>query len=445
MSAWQQKQVERQARFWELIRQGKTNTAACEAVGVERRQGYRWRKATGGRIPLAPRVVSGRFLSLEERLAIADLRRAGTGVRAIATELGRSPSTISRELTRNQSTAAAPRQRRPLPVYAPYAAHKRAELRGRRPKPSKLEHRPLAAFVHAKMDLKWSPQQISDELASTYVGQVEMRAVRVAEVDVQPGRHGDVAVPGELGAAVPGQRAAQLLGQGADGRDHGVADCGSAVPAGQMHQQYESGAALDQGADRGAAVRAQDQVALPVPGHGSVVGFSRAFADRDDVGEGGLACGGAAPRSAHRPAGPQLLVQVSAQMPAALDVQRLVDRLVGHPLAAGQQREHQRTPAPVLSKRHRPIDPQPRRTRSRGRRTQQPTKKNTERTNSCRGNASAIVEQSRCDDRLKPPRLSGTADAAAEACRRRSPTWAAGSNLLSRSTPPTPCVRHRRP
>jgi len=141
---------------------------------VERRQGYRWRKAAGGRIPLAPRVVSGRFLSLEERLLVADLRVAGKGVRAIAGELGRSPSTISRELRRNQQPAAVPRQRRP-PPYAPYAAHKRAELRGRRPKPSKLEHRPLTAFVHAKMDLKWSPQQISDELARTHAGQVEMQ------------------------------------------------------------------------------------------------------------------------------------------------------------------------------------------------------------------------------------------------------------------------------
>jgi IS30 family transposase len=175
MSAWQQKQLERQARFWEQIRQGKTSTAACEAVGVERRQGYRWRKAAGGRIPLAPRVVSGRFLSLEERLAIADLQRAGKGVRGIAAELGRSPSTISRELTRNHPAAAAvPGPRRP-PVYVPYAAHKRAELRGRRPKPSKLEHRPLAAFVRAKMDLKWSPQQISDELARTHAGEVVMQ------------------------------------------------------------------------------------------------------------------------------------------------------------------------------------------------------------------------------------------------------------------------------
>ena len=32
MSVWQQEQLERQARFWERIRQGKTNIAACEAV-----------------------------------------------------------------------------------------------------------------------------------------------------------------------------------------------------------------------------------------------------------------------------------------------------------------------------------------------------------------------------------------------------------------------------
>jgi len=38
---------------------------------------------------------------LEERLRIADLRLAGVGVRAIGIQLGRSPSTISRELTRN--------------------------------------------------------------------------------------------------------------------------------------------------------------------------------------------------------------------------------------------------------------------------------------------------------------------------------------------------------
>jgi hypothetical protein len=74
VSVWQQMQRERQARFWELIREGWTNTAACEAVRVERRQGYRWRKAAGGRIPGPPRPTSGRYLSLAERLAIARVR-----------------------------------------------------------------------------------------------------------------------------------------------------------------------------------------------------------------------------------------------------------------------------------------------------------------------------------------------------------------------------------
>ena len=65
--------LEKEARFWELIRQGSTNTAACEAVGVDRRQGFRWRTAAGGRIPRPPVAGTGRYLSLDERLKIADL------------------------------------------------------------------------------------------------------------------------------------------------------------------------------------------------------------------------------------------------------------------------------------------------------------------------------------------------------------------------------------
>jgi hypothetical protein len=50
--------------------------------------------------------VSPRFLSEDERVRIADLRRAGMGVRAIGGQLGRSPSTISRELRRNCERAS---------------------------------------------------------------------------------------------------------------------------------------------------------------------------------------------------------------------------------------------------------------------------------------------------------------------------------------------------
>ncbi|MCE0459804.1 helix-turn-helix domain-containing protein, partial [Curtobacterium sp. 20TX0166] len=55
-------------------------------------------------------------MSEEERLRIADLRLAGVGVRQIAAELGRAPSTISRELARNSSRNGD---------YRPYAAEKR--------------------------------------------------------------------------------------------------------------------------------------------------------------------------------------------------------------------------------------------------------------------------------------------------------------------------------
>jgi len=44
--------------------------------------------------------ISERFLSQDERITIADYRAAGFGIRAIAAELGRSPSTVSREIQR---------------------------------------------------------------------------------------------------------------------------------------------------------------------------------------------------------------------------------------------------------------------------------------------------------------------------------------------------------
>jgi hypothetical protein len=89
-----------------LMAQGSTLTAACDAVGVNRRTGHRWRQATGGRIPRAKPERSGRYLCLEERLRIADLHLAGRGVRAIARGIGRCATTVSRELQRNNPPTA---------------------------------------------------------------------------------------------------------------------------------------------------------------------------------------------------------------------------------------------------------------------------------------------------------------------------------------------------
>lgn len=47
------------------------------------------------------RQISGRFLSQDDRVRIADVRHAGVSMREIAAAMGRKPSTISRELGRN--------------------------------------------------------------------------------------------------------------------------------------------------------------------------------------------------------------------------------------------------------------------------------------------------------------------------------------------------------
>ena len=95
--------------FARLIARGVSNAEACRIVGVNPRTGKRWRHGRtittgrGRRLHYPPVIttrkaeVSPRYLSEDERVAIADLHRRGDTVRAIAADLGRSPSTISRE------------------------------------------------------------------------------------------------------------------------------------------------------------------------------------------------------------------------------------------------------------------------------------------------------------------------------------------------------------
>jgi IS30 family transposase len=75
---------------------------------------------------------SGRYLSFAEREEIALLRAERRGVCEIARQLGRSPSTISRELRRNAATRSGGF------VYRATTAQWHADRRARRPKPAKL-------------------------------------------------------------------------------------------------------------------------------------------------------------------------------------------------------------------------------------------------------------------------------------------------------------------
>jgi transposase len=88
--------------YWELIADGVGTVTACRQLGIGRKTGYRWRAETGGLAPQrdSEQMHSSRYLSLLDRQRIASLRARGLGVRQIAVLVGRSASTVSRELRR---------------------------------------------------------------------------------------------------------------------------------------------------------------------------------------------------------------------------------------------------------------------------------------------------------------------------------------------------------
>ena len=113
---------------------------------------------TGGIRP-APRSRSRLALTLAEREEISRAVAAGHSLRSIATSLGRAPSTISREISRNGGQRC----------YRAHQADQAAWDRARRPKICKLaEKRALAHIVGSKLQLAWSPEQIAGWLKQTY-------------------------------------------------------------------------------------------------------------------------------------------------------------------------------------------------------------------------------------------------------------------------------------
>ena len=90
--------------------------------------------------------LSGRYLSFREREEIAILRATGCGVREVARRVGRSPSTISRELRRNAATRSGGLE------YRATTAQWHAERRARRPKTARLAADPrLRRYVQDRL------------------------------------------------------------------------------------------------------------------------------------------------------------------------------------------------------------------------------------------------------------------------------------------------------
>ena len=177
-------QAGKREHYARLIAQGFNNSEACRVVGVNRKTGKRWRHGRtittrdGRKLHYAPvvgagavkREISPRYLSEDERVQIADLRRAGAGVRAIAERLGRSPSTISRELRRNRDPGSG--------QYRPFTAHKLAAQRRARPRAGKIARDgALRQFVRDRLEERWSPQQVSQALRAEFPGEAARHVV----------------------------------------------------------------------------------------------------------------------------------------------------------------------------------------------------------------------------------------------------------------------------
>jgi transposase, IS30 family len=191
--------------FLRLRSDGVSRRQAAEQVGVDKRTAQDWDKGIrqfyGGRVYADGRVVkyrpaemlanvknprnayghnntrctlerlersiSARYLNLTEREQIHDLTTSGMSVRQIGQRLGRSPSTISRELRRNATQALG---------YLPYSAHRIAAVRRDRPKERKLQRRGrLRQYVAHGLRRRWSPEQISRRLVRDFPGDLEMR------------------------------------------------------------------------------------------------------------------------------------------------------------------------------------------------------------------------------------------------------------------------------
>ena len=154
-----------QELVWELWGEGTSLRAVARKLCARPEYVRRYVTSTGGVKP-APRKRSKRCLSKHEREEISRGLARGESCRAIAAAIGRTHTTVSREVDRNGG-----RER-----YRAHDADEAAWGRARRPKSSKLAvSSRLRGVVEERLELEWSPEQISAWLARTYAGELAMQ------------------------------------------------------------------------------------------------------------------------------------------------------------------------------------------------------------------------------------------------------------------------------
>lgn len=149
------------AEIWDRWQAGESMSSIGRGFDRESSSVFSVLSPTGGIRP-AERRRSPRALSLVEREEISRSLGVGLSLRRIARQLGRAPSTISREVLRNGGSER----------YRAARSDQAAWDRALRPKPCKLACRPgLARTVSAKLQRKWSPEQIAGWLKRTWPGE----------------------------------------------------------------------------------------------------------------------------------------------------------------------------------------------------------------------------------------------------------------------------------
>jgi len=151
--------------LWQRWREGDSIAEIARALG-RRPPSVRYILSCLGGIFPVQRTRAKNALTFSEREEISRGLGAGESMRSIATQLGRPPSTISREIGRNGGRYD----------YRATRADEAAWHLARRPKRCKLAmNKRLCYQVANKLALRWSPQQIAGWLKITYSDKLEMR------------------------------------------------------------------------------------------------------------------------------------------------------------------------------------------------------------------------------------------------------------------------------
>ena len=146
------------AEVWNRRERGESSKVIARLLGRESSSVYAVLSRHGGIRPRARRRAP-QALTLVEREEISRGLAARRSMRTIARSLGRNPSTVSREISRNGG----------YDTYRASEADEQAWERARRPKPCQLTRCPqLRQRVEEKLTEDWSPEQIAGWLKRTW-------------------------------------------------------------------------------------------------------------------------------------------------------------------------------------------------------------------------------------------------------------------------------------